>query len=267
MDSIRRTLAELGFRPSKGRGQNFLVHPETAMRIAHASSAPFATAVEIGPGLGMLTGALLERQAQVEAVEIDRRLCGYLRQRFRGNPRLNLVESDALKLDWNRWLSDTPGPRALFGNLPYSVAAPLMEKMFQHTALFSEAILCLQSDVADRVVSAGGRGMGPLTLLSHRFCSRREKLFHVPAGGFWPTPKVVSTVIRLVLRQDVPWTELDRRIPRMIFTGRRKKLSSVLPADILTGLDGRPLSSLRIDELDVEEAFALAERMRTRHRP
>lgn len=230
-----------------------------------AAAGKFETAFEIGPGLGALTGAVLERGSKLVAVEIDRRLCEHLRLRFEGESRLDLIESDALKLDWAERLSGTPAPRVIFGNLPYSIFAPLMEKMFQHAGFFSEAILCLPSEVSDRVVAAGGRAMGPMTILAHRFCARREKLFRVSPGGFWPPPKIGSTVIRLVFRPGTLWTEADRQIPRLLFAHRRKKLSSVLPPEILTGAGdskSRAFGAKRIDELTVEEAVVLSDRLR-----
>lgn len=265
--SARAILLELGVRPSKALGQNFLIQPQTSRKIAASAAVPCATAFEIGPGLGALTEALLERAESVISVEIDRRLCEYLRGRFAGRSGFRLIESDALTLDWETALSETSALRIVFGNLPYVTSAPLIEKIFQHSPLFSDAILCLQSEVADRLTSSGGRGMGPLTILAHRFCSRREKLFRIPPGGFWPNPKVTSTVVHLQLRPAVSWSESDRVIPRALFAHRRKKLSSVVPPDILIGLRGSKgdaLESRRIDELSVDEVMELADRMRAR---
>ncbi|OGH59691.1 MAG: ribosomal RNA small subunit methyltransferase A [Candidatus Lindowbacteria bacterium RIFCSPLOWO2_12_FULL_62_27] len=263
LPAVRRALDDRGVRPSKGRGQNFLVHPETARRIA-AAGGPARAAVEIGPGLGALTESLLDRYGRVSAVEIDGRLCEHLRTRFRAGPGFELVESDALRLDWARWLSDIPAPRALFGNLPYSISAALIEKIFQHVSCFSEAILCLQLEVAERIVSAGGRSMGPITLLAHRFCERRELLFRVGPGAFYPRPEVSSAIVRFVFRSGPVWTESDRRIPRRLFQHRRKKLSSVLPREVLRDLadaEGRPFADLRIDQLPVSAAALLYGRL------
>ncbi|MBI4178020.1 ribosomal RNA small subunit methyltransferase A [bacterium] len=254
----RRILEEIGFQPSKARGQNFLVSESTARKIAGSASGKFATAVEIGPGLGALTEALLAVAPEVHAIEIDRRLSAYLSERFGSEPSFHLIESDALDLNWRERFSGAPAPRVLFGNLPYSVGAPLIEKFFQNVDLFTEGVFCLQSEVADRLVSAGGRGMGPITLLAHRFSLRREKLFRIPPGAFYPRPKVTSTVIRLVPRPGVAWTPLDAEIPRRLFSGRRKKLSSVLPRRLLPA----GLADKRIDELDVDTAAFLADRLR-----
>lgn len=278
--SIRETLSLLGIRPSKGLGQNFLVNPETARRIADSAAVPFSTAVEIGSGLGALTEMLLAAGAAVpsihglprhfprqwgsavHAVEIDRRLCEFVRERFSSNPNLNLIEGDAVAIDWNLWLAGTRSPRVLFGNLPYSVSASLIEKLFQNAHLFSEAVLCFQSEVAARLLSAGGRGMSPITLLAHRFCARREKVFRLPPGAFYPRPQVSSTLVRLSLRPGVTWTPADARVPRILFSQRRKKLSSYLEPAILSDFGrflGKSCASKRIDELTIDEASALAE--------
>lgn len=169
------------------------------------------------------------------------------------------MEADGLLLDWET-LEKTPPPRILFGNVPYSISGPLMEKIFQNHHLFTEAILCLQTEVAERILSPGGRTMGSITLLAYRFCAIREKLLRLSPAEFYPRPKVSSVVIRLVFRPAVRWSEADRRIPRILFGHRRKVLSSVLSKDVCPGLGG--LASKRIDQLDVETAAQLAERVR-----
>lgn len=243
-------------RPSRGRGQNFMVRAETAARIVRSCAASYATAFEIGPGLGVMTAALIDRARHVVAVEIDRVLAGHIRRRFespRPGCRFDLMEADALDVDWRKAIGHTPEPRVVFGNLPYSVSASILEKIFQHADMFSEAILCVQAEVADRIISPGGRSMGPITLLAYRFCAKREKVFTLGPGAFHPKPKISSTVIRLVLRQGVRWTELDRRIPRILFAHRRKVISSVDRT-----MDWGEFASRRIDELPIEAADRLA---------
>ncbi len=257
--SIRETLLELGIRPSKGLGQNFLVHPDTARKIADALPPAAPTAVEIGPGLGALTSALLEKNIDVHAVEIDGRLAQFLSRRFSGDAgRFHLVQGDARDIDWPSMLAASRPPRVVFGNLPYSTAARLLEVVIRNAGLFSEAVLCLQKEVAERILSPGGRSMGSVTLLTHRFCSRREKLFDIPPGGFIPKPNVSSTVFRLVFRPGVTWSERDRRVPRLLFSARRKKLSAVVPPETLIA-SGKNLADRRIDELSVDEAGRLAD--------
>jgi len=263
--ALAETFRSLGFRPSKGRGQNFLVQPALARRMVASVTRPFSTAFEIGPGLGALTGEILSTAARVVAVEIDSRLCEYLRLTYSDRPGFQLIHSDALRVDWAELLDRTPAPRALFGNLPYSVSASLLEKLFQHSGLFSEAVVCLQSEVAERLISQGGRSMGPITLLAGRFCDLRTKLFRLSAGVFFPRPDVTSMAVRLALRPGVTWSVQDREIPRRLFRHRRKVLASTIPSDLLRELHRETSSDwsrLRIDQLALDEACLLADRLR-----
>lgn len=255
--SVRNALSQIGFQPSKGRGQNFLSDEGISRKIVESPSLTFNTAFEIGPGLGALTSHLVDSGKKVIAVEIDRRLADWIR-----SENFNLLRDDALKLDWNEVLSDSPEPRVLFSNLPYSIGGLMIEKMCMNSALFSQAILCVQTEVADRILSDGGRSMGPLTLLAHRFFEPRERLFRVQPGSFHPRPKVTSTVIRLTFRPGVKWTEKDRRIPRILFRHRRKKLKAVIAECGVSDRVQPDLGSQRIDQLSVYQAAELFDLIR-----
>jgi 16S rRNA (adenine1518-N6/adenine1519-N6)-dimethyltransferase len=178
-------------RAKRRLGQHFLTDPRLLGRIADALGAGGDdTVLEIGPGPGGLTAALLARAARVVAIEKDRELVPALRHRF---PRATIVEGDALELDWPA----VAGPRFLVaGNIPYNITTPLIDKALAPPRP-ERIVFLVQKEVADRVVAApgtpayGALGVGVSAVAS------AERLFTVHAGAFRPAPKVDSAVLRL----------------------------------------------------------------------
>ncbi len=177
-------------RPKKRFGQHFLTDPRLLGRIAGALEAPPGTAVlEIGPGRGALTGALLAAGFRVTAIEKDADLWDDLRARF---PELTLVEGDALDVDWH---AAAPGALVI-GNIPYNVTSPLVDKALQPPRP-ARIVYLVQKEVALRLAAApGSDDYGALTV-GVQAVARVERLFTVAAGAFTPPPKVDSAVVRL----------------------------------------------------------------------
>jgi 16S rRNA (adenine1518-N6/adenine1519-N6)-dimethyltransferase len=210
-------------RPKKRLGQHFLHDPAILRRIADALGAgPRDTVLEIGPGPGGLTGQLIGRVHRMVAIEKDPDLVPGLRARF---PTLELVEGDALDLDWH--VLAGPGPFRIIGNIPYNITSPLLERALLPPR--PEAIVFLvQREVAERVAAApGGSDYGALSV-GVQSVAGVERLFSVPAGAFRPRPKVDSAVLRLTPlpcplvtdRQVLPF----RRFVVGLFGFRRKQL-------------------------------------------
>lgn len=230
LSEIRVTLKEIGVSPVKTLGQNFL-HDQNLARwiVDQAQITPEDYVVEIGPGLGALTGFLLQKGARVLAIEKDARLANFLRARFR-DQRLEIVNTDALKFD----------PRALFahrrvkliGNLPYNISSPLLVKFLEYPSPICLHILTLQKEMAMRLsASPCTHDYGALTLrveLHHRV----KYLRSVPATVFLPRPDVDSAVVRLEPRDpiDLPQhdNELLLKLIRIGFSQRRKQLRKLL---------------------------------------
>jgi 16S rRNA (adenine1518-N6/adenine1519-N6)-dimethyltransferase len=172
-------------------GQHFLVKGSILERIARAAcSSPVDLVVEIGPGRGALTERLLSRAARVIAIELDPYLASHLREKFRGDKRLEVVEADVLETDLAQW-----GPAPIAGNLPYYITSPILEK----TARLEppRAVFLIQKEVADRLTAApGSRDYGYLTVQTGIFADVRM-LFEVKPGAFHPPPKVDSAVVLL----------------------------------------------------------------------
>lgn len=221
-------------QPRKRFGQNFLVSPGVIRKIVDAIAPRTGdTLVEIGPGLGALTGPLLERIDHLHVVEIDRDLIARLRERF-APERLVIHEGDALQFDFGA-LKET-GPLKIVGNLPYNISSPLLFHLAEVADKVSEMHFMLQKEVVDRMVAAPGSGeFGRLSvMLQYRF--HMERLFIVPPGAFDPAPKVDSAIVRMIPRNftkvSTCETALDEdlfgRLVAAAFSQRRKMLRNTL---------------------------------------
>lgn len=189
-------------RAKKRLGQNFLVDERYARRIVNALPARAGeTVVEIGPGRGALTALLVESGARVVAVEFDRQLVPLLRERFAGRDNFELVEADALEVDFCSTVE--PAARAgVAANLPYNISTAILQRLVAQRRCISEMVLMLQREVVERITARpGSTERGYLTVLVEAFCEA-EALFDVPPAAFRPVPKVWSTVARLRVRQN-----------------------------------------------------------------
>ncbi|MEO8536606.1 MAG: 16S rRNA (adenine(1518)-N(6)/adenine(1519)-N(6))-dimethyltransferase RsmA [Betaproteobacteria bacterium] len=221
-----------GHRPRKRFGQNFLADAHYAARIVAAvDPKPGDNLVEIGPGLGALTGALVERAGHIHAVEIDRDLAARLRERFAAD-RLSLYEADALQFDFGAL---GPGLRVV-GNLPYNISSPLLFHLAAHDDALADIHVMLQREVVARMTADPATAdYGRLTvMLKARFAVTR--LFVVPPGAFRPVPNVESAVARLVPLRDtrpaIDNTALFARIVAAAFGQRRKTLRNALSGTV-----------------------------------
>lgn len=210
--------------PKKSLGQHFLRDPNILRRIANALEAETGdTILEIGPGPGGLTAQLYDGPGRLIAIEKDAELIPELRRRF---PDMDLVEGDALDVDWHA-LTGT-GPVRIAGNIPYNITSPLLEQALRPPRPRCIVFL-VQKEVADRVAAPpGGGDYGALTV-GIQSVARVERLFKVSAGAFHPPPKVDSAVLRLrPLEQPLIADDLVlpfRRFVVGLFGFRRKQLA------------------------------------------
>ncbi|NIL99503.1 MAG: ribosomal RNA small subunit methyltransferase A [Acidobacteria bacterium] len=254
-------------RPRKRFGQNFLHDAAVIERIAAALDvSPDSPVLEIGPGRGALTRALLERTDRVWAVEIDRDLAAHLREEFSGSG-LSVIEQDVLQLDFDALGRKEHGRAVRWtvaGNLPYNISKPLALRLVESVRSIESAVLMFQREVARRLCAApGGSDYGPLSVLP-RAVYEIEPVMDVRPGAFRPRPDVVSTVTRWVVRADPPSVSELHRLRAVLgvaFANRRKTLKNNLSRALGTdeplqrsGIDG----SRRAQELTPEEFHALA---------
>ncbi|HYZ33958.1 MAG TPA: 16S rRNA (adenine(1518)-N(6)/adenine(1519)-N(6))-dimethyltransferase RsmA, partial [Crenalkalicoccus sp.] len=183
--------------PRKSLGQHFLLDEALCRRIAGlAGDLAGRHVLEVGPGPGGLTRALLATQAAtVTAVELDRRAVAALAGLAAAHPgRLTVIEGDALEVDPAALL---PAPRRIVANLPYNVATPLLVRWLRGAAAIEGMTLMFQQEVAERIAAAPGTGAyGRLSVLAQWRC-RTALLLRLPPGAFRPPPKVWSAVVGL----------------------------------------------------------------------
>jgi 16S rRNA (adenine1518-N6/adenine1519-N6)-dimethyltransferase len=249
-----------GHRPRKRFGQNFLHDPYYIGRIVDAiAPRPGDCIVEIGPGLGALTGPLLEQLDHLHAVEIDRDLIARLEARY-PRERLTVHAGDALAFDF----ASLPAPLRVVGNLPYNISTPILF----HLASFADRLIdghfMLQREVVERMVAAPDTPeYGRLSVaLQARF--EMDKVFLVPGGAFNPPPKVESAIVRMVpKRPPVLPASLAARFDAVVtraFTMRRKtlrnSLAGVVPPTTLAALGIDP--QRRAETLGYADFIAIA---------
>ncbi len=229
--AVRALLTELNFQPSRVLGQNFLIDGNILRILADAAElAPDDVVVEVGPGLGVLTEALLARAGRVIAIEKDTRLHAWLARRFAGEPRLDLRHADALRADWPALCAG--GRTKLAANLPYSVGSRILMDCFMAAPGPARMVVTVQKEVADRL--AAGPGSSDYGLLSVWAQLRYEVRLHkvIPRTCFLPAPEVTSAIVTLARRPMDPLpAALAPRFTALVkqaFSQRRKQLGGLL---------------------------------------
>jgi 16S rRNA (adenine1518-N6/adenine1519-N6)-dimethyltransferase len=192
----RTVLKRHGLSPKHSWGQNFLVSGRAIAVIARACvDQPERRIIEIGAGLGTLTGAILDLGGWVTAVERDREMCAVLREEFGGVAGFDLVEADAATFDYVSFLSKQPS--VIVGNLPYQLTGRLLRSMLECSRHFLRAVLMVQEEVANRIVARkNDKARGRLSVNAQARC--RSKIIHrLGPSAFHPKPKVRSAVVVL----------------------------------------------------------------------
>ncbi|MBQ9399506.1 MAG: ribosomal RNA small subunit methyltransferase A [Bacteroidales bacterium] len=272
-------------RAKKALGQHFLTDQSIARNIvaalstsaapaAASLSAPAAAAdgavsgktavrdvLEVGPGMGVLTQYLLEREdIDLKMIELDGESVQYLMSHFPGMAG-RLFEADFLKMDLHRLF---PGDYRVIGNFPYNISSQIFFKILADKDRIPEVVCMIQKEVADRIAEGpGSKTYGILSVLLQAWYDI-EYLFTVGPGAFAPPPKVKSAVIRLRRnsRQSLGCDEeLFKRVVKTAFNQRRKTLRNALRPMITEGMDtSDPVWDLRAERLGVEEFAALTRR-------
>lgn len=251
-------------RPKKRFGQHFLRDMRVVERIV-AAFAPQPTdhVVEIGPGEGVLTRALVGRVARLDLVELDRDLAAQLAQTYADAPAITVHQADALKFDF-RALAAPGGTLRLIGNLPYNISTPLLFHALAQAERVRDMLFMLQKEVVERLSAApGGKDYGRLSVMVQWRC-RVENLFTVPPGAFYPPPKVDSAVVRLTPHATPPVAVRNpatfARVVQAAFAQRRKtlrnSLKGVVSAEAMSALGIDPIR--RAETLSLQEFAALA---------
>jgi len=247
---IRRLADELGVRPTKTLGQNFLHDANTIRRIVRTAALEDGeTVLEVGPGLGSLTLGLVDAGHPVTAVEIDPVLAEALPRTIGARAPgagLQVVTADALRL-----AAVPNAPTALVANLPYNVAVPVVLHLLDVVPTLQRVLVLVQAEVADRLAAAPGSKVYGVPSVKVAWYASSARAGSVPRSVFWPVPNVDSGLVRLVRREPPAATESRARVFTVIdaaFAQRRKTLRAALG-----GLAGSPAvaeSALRAAGVD-----------------
>ena len=258
----RGLLDRFGIRPKRSLGQNFVVEPDTVRRIAELAGVGLGDrVVEVGPGLGALTLALLETGAEVTAVEIDDVLVDVLEEVAGDHGSLRIVHADAMGVDWESLLG--AGPWTLVANLPYNVSVPLVCDLLDDVPAIVRLVVMVQLEVADRMVASPGDDAYGLPSVKVAYHAEARKVGRVPPSVFLPRPRVDSALVDIVRRPE-PLVAADPdvlfRLVRAGFAHRRKMLRGALRGIVdeaglvAAGVD----PTLRAEDLDLAQWAAIA---------
>lgn len=230
LNNLRAWCRREQFHPDRTAGQNFLVDLNVRDRIVEAAGIrPGMPVVEIGPGLGALTGRLLAGGVKLTAIEKDARLARFLRRRWAGHAGLTLVEGDAMEVDLDRLLG--PGVDLLLSNLPFAAGTRILIRWLRHPAAPRRMVVTLQREVAERLVAGpGSRTRGLAGVWTQRYYQARVAR-HISAGCFWPKPAVESSLVLLERHDnchlDPRQGEVFDYMTRYSFMHRRKQMRSI----------------------------------------
>jgi 16S rRNA (adenine1518-N6/adenine1519-N6)-dimethyltransferase len=255
---IKALLRELGLRPRKQLGQNFLVDRRVLKQILSAAEIGSEdTVLEVGSGLGTLTQALAERARRVVAVEVDEQLVTVLRQRLEAFANTEIVLGDILALDIARLVQEEPAHHVpsykVVANIPYYITSAVLRHLLEASVRPQLIVLMVQREVAQRIVAKPGQMS--LLAVSVRFYGQPRLVSRVSARAFYPVPKVDSAIVRIDPHAQLPLAVSDITpffdVVRAGFAQRRKQLRNALghglrlPSDYVAqvmasiGIEGR----------------------------
>jgi 16S rRNA (adenine1518-N6/adenine1519-N6)-dimethyltransferase len=274
---VHEILRRHQIRPSKGLGQNFITDTHTLERIVAIGDVRADDVVlEVGPGVGLLTGLLADRAAQVVAVELDRRMVAVLQDTLAGRDNVHIIEADILETDpvdallaaTGRGSDEMPPPYKVVANLPYYITSAVLRHMLEARARPTRMVLMVQREVARRIVEQPGQMS--LLAVSVQVYGRPRIALRVPAGAFYPRPKVDSAVLDIAVYPQamVPEDERGRffRVVNAGFAQKRKQLHNSLThglhlsrEEVLAGLSAAEIApDRRPQTLSIEEWMRLS---------
>src|SRR6478752_9393764 len=267
---VRALAAELDVRPTKQRGQNFVIDANTVRRIVRAAGVgPDDVVVEVGPGLGSLTLALLSEVSRVVAVEVDPVLAGALPATlasYAGDlaDRCEVVLADAMRID----AIPGPPPTALVANLPYNVSVPVLLHLLSLLPSLEHGLVMVQAEVADRLAAAPGSKVYGVPSVKAAWFADVRRAGSIGRNVFWPAPNVDSGLVAWT-RRDPPATTASRTqvfaVVDAAFAHRRKALRGALRVlasteEVAAALEAAGIDPLaRGESLTVEDFARIAE--------
>jgi 16S rRNA (adenine1518-N6/adenine1519-N6)-dimethyltransferase len=264
LSELKQIMQEAGLRAQKRFSQNFLYEDSILERIASFIPGNMPFYLEIGGGLGALTGKAVERGLEpLTVVDLDDNMLDFLQKKY--GQQADIQKRDGATLDFSEFYKGTPG--MLFGNLPYQVSSLILFNSCYNSMYLDSAVFLLQKEVAEKVVSApGDRQFSPIAALIH-LIGDAELLFNIAPENFHPAPKVWSSLIKIRFKKHGytrEYLESFGKVMRILFSHRRKTLNNVFKINQLDReiLETAGLSkTTRIEELPWESVVQLANLM------
>ena len=274
LSTIRNLCARYDFALSKGFGQNFIINPGICPRIAEeAGIGPGWGALEVGPGIGVLTEQLCKRADKVVSIEVDKRLPPLLEETMADYDNFKLVLNDVLKVDLKALLADEFGdkPVAVCANLPYYITSPILMRLLEEKLPIENITVMVQKEAAQRLCAAPGMRDAGAISYAVAYYAEPKLLFTVQPGSFYPAPKVTSAVIQLNVRKT-PAVEVPNgdekaffALIRAAFSQRRKTAANAISnglqlpkAAVLSALEAAHLDPRsRPEQLTLQDYCAL----------
>jgi len=257
---VRSLLTEIGVRPQKRFGQNFLVDRNVVAEVCeHVRVKNPDVVVEIGPGLGALTQAIVHVAKSVVAVEIDERLANSLATRLRSHANLEVRNCDILTFDFKKEFEDQSV--LVLGSLPYRITTPILRHLIKHRAVISDACLVTQLEMAEKIAHSPGKHGSALGVFVHSFAFV-SGLRRIRKGSFFPVPEVDSAYWELSFLPSPRFSVAEDAffaVVRTLYRNRRKMvrraLQDLLPADAIPEL----LSTAEVDGTARGETLSFGE--------
>lgn len=281
INTVKSILTKHNFHFSKSLGQNFIINPDICPRMALESGlGEEYGAVEIGPGIGVLTSELCRNAKKVVALELDSRLLPILEDTLSDFDNLKIIPADALKTDFGALIKEEfhGMPVILCANLPYYLTSPMIMKLLSEKPGFESICVMVQKEAADRICApVGSKDAGAITVAVNYY-SEPEKLFNVSKSSYMPAPKVDSSVINLKIRSQPPVETDDEEfffaVVKAAFGQRRKTAENSLSAGL--GIPKAVISrslvkcglspTVRAEILTMEQFAALAQAIKEENR-
>ena len=239
LSTIRDLCARYDFALSKGFGQNFIINPGICPRIAdEAGIGPGWGALEVGPGIGVLTEQLCKRADKVVSIEVDKRLPPLLEETMADYDNFKLVLNDVLKVNLKALLAEEFGdkPVAVCANLPYYITSPILMRLLEEKLPIENITVMVQKEAAQRLCAAPGTRDAGAISYAVAYYAEPKLLFTVQPGSFYPAPKVTSAVVRMEIRPQPAVQVEDEEgyfaLVRAAFGQRRKTAANAIASGL-----------------------------------
>lgn len=236
---IKSVMGKHGVTFNKGLGQNFLVDPEVCPAMAEAAGLDENTcAIEIGPGVGVLTAELAKRAGKVLSFEVDKRLLPVLDETLSDFNNVEIINEDVMKADLPKIIEEKCRGMeiAVCANLPYYITSPIIMLLLESKLPIKSITVMVQKEAADRLCAEVGSRDGGAVTVAVSYYAESEKLFFVPRESFLPPPKVNSEVIQLTIRKEPPVKveneEFFFKLVKAAFSQRRKTAENSISAGL-----------------------------------